>query len=167
MKIRWIPIPVRLLWSRRGKMRRCGILKETSISISQAESAVNSLGFCDEGWADAVSCQAKTLNHCSNLYYNPANAILAEKIINYSGFKKGIFRELGGRGLTRALSNLPENTVLINTRSRKEYYYNAVRLLPWQDHSDARSDGGRTLSTITFSPLPAVLNIARRTTLKN
>ena len=28
---------------------------------------VNSLGYCDEGWADAVCTQAKKLSHTSNL----------------------------------------------------------------------------------------------------
>ena len=32
---------------------------------------VNSLGYCDEGWVKAVSSQAATLQHISNLYYSP------------------------------------------------------------------------------------------------
>ena len=30
---------------------------------------VNSLGYCDEKWADAVAAQAHRLQHASNLYY--------------------------------------------------------------------------------------------------
>ena len=32
---------------------------------------VNSLGYCDDGWVKAVSEQAATLQHISNLYYSP------------------------------------------------------------------------------------------------
>ena len=34
---------------------------------------VNSLGFCDEGWVEAVTAQLNKLQHISNLYYNFAS----------------------------------------------------------------------------------------------
>ena len=39
---------------------------------------VNALGWCDEGWVQAVSHQAGELQHISNLYYNPVQTKLAK-----------------------------------------------------------------------------------------
>lgn len=49
---------------------------------------VSSLGYGDESWVKAVSEQAATLAHTSNLYYNPAVAKLADTLCKKSGFKK-------------------------------------------------------------------------------
>lgn len=49
---------------------------------------VVSLGFADEKWAEAVAKQAKSVQHISNLYYNPAVAEFAEKLCEKSGFEK-------------------------------------------------------------------------------
>ena len=56
---------------------------------------VNSLGFCDEGWAAAVSRQASTLNHTSNLYYTTPGGRLAELLCTNSGMKKAFFANSG------------------------------------------------------------------------
>ena len=56
---------------------------------------VNALGFCDEGWAEAVSRQAHTLQHCSNLYYNDAQATLAKELCEASGFQRVFFCNSG------------------------------------------------------------------------
>lgn len=56
---------------------------------------VNSLGFCDKGWADAVSAQANLLNHTSNLYYTQPGAQLAEALCTKTGFKKVFFANSG------------------------------------------------------------------------
>lgn len=47
---------------------------------------VNSLGWADEGWVNAVSKQAATLQHTSNLYYNPASAVFASELLRVSGY---------------------------------------------------------------------------------
>ena len=47
---------------------------------------VNSLGWADEGWVNAVSKQASTLQHTSNLYYNPASAVFASELLRVSGY---------------------------------------------------------------------------------
>lgn len=47
---------------------------------------VVSLGFADEGWANAVAKQAATLQHISNLYYNPTVAEFADMLCKKSGF---------------------------------------------------------------------------------
>ena len=46
---------------------------------------VNSLGFCDEKWADAVCRQVRTIQHCSNYYYNSVQAEFAEKLCKVTG----------------------------------------------------------------------------------
>ena len=47
---------------------------------------VNSLGWADKGWVNAVSKQAATLQHTSNLYYNPASAVFASELLRVSGY---------------------------------------------------------------------------------
>lgn len=56
---------------------------------------VNSLGYCDEGWTKAVSTQASTLQHISNLYYSPLQTELAKKLCNLTGFNKVFFCNSG------------------------------------------------------------------------
>ena len=47
---------------------------------------VNSLGYADHGWADAISKQAHTLQHTSNLYHTPLQKELARELCNKTGF---------------------------------------------------------------------------------
>ena len=56
---------------------------------------VNCLGYADAGWADAISKQASTLQHISNLYYSPVQVQLAEKLCEKSGFSKVFFCNSG------------------------------------------------------------------------
>ena len=49
---------------------------------------VNSLGYCDEGWVKAVTAQAATLQHISNLYYSPLQTAVAKKLCELTGFDK-------------------------------------------------------------------------------
>lgn len=56
---------------------------------------VNSLGYCDKEWADAVSAQANCLQHTSNLYYSMPDVQLAEKLCNLTGYSKVCFSNSG------------------------------------------------------------------------
>lgn len=56
---------------------------------------VNSLGFCDDGWVDAVIMQLKTLQHISNLYYTEPCAEVAKILCNRTGMKKVFFSNSG------------------------------------------------------------------------
>ena len=56
---------------------------------------VNSLGYCDTKWAAAVANQAATLQHTSNLYYNPVQTKLAETLCGLTGFSKVFFGNSG------------------------------------------------------------------------
>ena len=46
---------------------------------------VNSLGYCDMTWAEAVSEQAHKLQHTSNLYYTAPCGKLAKKLCKRTG----------------------------------------------------------------------------------
>lgn len=56
---------------------------------------VNALGYCDEGWAKAVSEQACKLQHCSNLYYNDAQAALVRDLCEMTGFERAFLCNSG------------------------------------------------------------------------
>jgi acetylornithine/N-succinyldiaminopimelate aminotransferase len=56
---------------------------------------VNSLGYADEKWVNAVSDQASKLAHISNLYYNPIQIELAKLLCEKSGFSKVFFANSG------------------------------------------------------------------------
>jgi len=49
---------------------------------------VNSLGYGNEKWAQAVAKQAQTMAHTSNLYYNPTVARFADALCERSGFDR-------------------------------------------------------------------------------
>ena len=49
---------------------------------------VNSLGYADDGWVKAVSEQAASVQHISNLYYSPLQTELAKKLCTLTGMKK-------------------------------------------------------------------------------
>lgn len=56
---------------------------------------VNSLGWADENWLQAVIHQASTLSHTSNLFYTSPSAQLAEKLVKASGLKRVFFGNSG------------------------------------------------------------------------
>ncbi len=56
---------------------------------------VNSLGFCDEGWVEAVTKQLNTLQHISNLYYTSPCAETAKLLCEKTGMKKVFFSNSG------------------------------------------------------------------------
>lgn len=56
---------------------------------------VNALGFCDAGWIDAVTKQAASLQHISNLYYTQPMTALAETLCKRTFAKKVFFCNSG------------------------------------------------------------------------
>lgn len=56
---------------------------------------VNALGYCDQGWTDAVTKQLHKLQHASNLYYTTPGIELAEKLSTFTGFEKAFFCNSG------------------------------------------------------------------------
>jgi acetylornithine/N-succinyldiaminopimelate aminotransferase len=55
----------------------------------------NSLGYCDEKWADAVCKQVRAVQHTSNYYYTEVQADFAEKLCEISGYSKVFFGNSG------------------------------------------------------------------------
>lgn len=55
----------------------------------------NSLGFCDEKWADAVCAQVRSIQHTSNYYYTKVQADFAEKLCTSTGYSKVFFGNSG------------------------------------------------------------------------
>lgn len=55
----------------------------------------NSLGYCDQSWADAVSEQAHKMQHTSNYYYTKVQADFAEKLCNATGYGSVFFGNSG------------------------------------------------------------------------
>ena len=56
---------------------------------------VNSLGYCDPEWVQAVSNQAATLQHTSNLYYTTPDIALAQEHCTETGYQKAFFCNSG------------------------------------------------------------------------
>ncbi|MBQ3140936.1 MAG: aspartate aminotransferase family protein [Clostridia bacterium] len=57
--------------------------------------AVSSLGISDDAWQQAVSQQAATLSHTSNLYYNEPQVVLARMLCQKTGMSKVFFANSG------------------------------------------------------------------------
>ncbi|MBR2954849.1 MAG: acetylornithine/succinylornithine family transaminase [Ruminococcus sp.] len=55
----------------------------------------NSLGFCDEEWADAVCHQVRTLQHSSNYYYTAVQGDFAEILCQSTGYERVFFCNSG------------------------------------------------------------------------
>ncbi len=55
----------------------------------------NSLGFCDEDWADAVCNQVRAIQHTSNYYYTKVQADFAQKLCSTTGYSKVFFGNSG------------------------------------------------------------------------
>ena len=57
--------------------------------------AVNTFGFADEAWQEAVTAQLGALQHTSNLYYSEPCARLASMLCEKTGMKKVFFSNSG------------------------------------------------------------------------
>lgn len=56
---------------------------------------VNSLGYCEDGWVNAVSTQLNTIQHISNYFYSEQASKLAEKLCKLTGLSKVCFSNSG------------------------------------------------------------------------
>ena len=55
----------------------------------------NSLGYCNDEWADAVCAQVRSIQHTSNYYYTSVQAEFAEKLCTSTGYSKVFFGNSG------------------------------------------------------------------------
>lgn len=56
---------------------------------------VNSLGYCNDGWVQAVTKQVGTIQHMSNYFYSEQSSNLAEKLCTLTGLSKVCFGNSG------------------------------------------------------------------------
>lgn len=56
---------------------------------------VNSLGYCDEGWVNAITAQASSIQHMSNYFYSPQTSKLAQTLCEKTPFAKVCFGNSG------------------------------------------------------------------------
>ena len=56
---------------------------------------VNSLGYCNDGWVQAVTKQAGKIQHMSNYFYSEQSSNLAEKLCTLTGLSKVCFGNSG------------------------------------------------------------------------
>ena len=98
---------------------------------------VNSLGYNNEGWIDAVTEQLKKVQHTSNLYYNSTVAEYAEMLTKKTGFNRVFLCNSGAEANECAIK-------LARKYSFDKYgenRYNIITLV--------NSFHGRTMATIT------------------
>ena len=97
---------------------------------------VNSFGYCDPVWVEAVANQAALLQHTSNLYYTAPCAELAELLCRRTGMSKVFFGNSGAEA--------NECAVKVARKYAAEHkgaeYYNIITL--------NKSFHGRTLTTL-------------------
>ncbi len=98
---------------------------------------VNSLGFCNNEWAEAVALQAKTMQHISNLYYTTPCIDLAKTLCERTGFKKVFFGNSGAEA--------NEGAIKIARKYSFEKYENQER---YKILSLKNSFHGRTITTL-------------------
>ena len=98
---------------------------------------VNSLGYCDLAWAEAVSQQAHKLQHTSNLYYTAPCGKLAKKLCRRTGLDAVFFGNSGAEANEGAIKCARKYSVDTYGESR-----NKVITLVNSFH-------GRTLATLT------------------
>ena len=98
---------------------------------------VNSLGYCDLTWAEAVSEQAHKLQHASNLYYTAPCGKLAKKLCKRTGQSRVFFGNSGAEANEGAIKCARKYSVDTYGESR-----NKVITLVNSFH-------GRTLATLT------------------
>ncbi len=114
---------------------------------------VNSLGWCDDEWVAAVSGQAATLQHTSNLFYTAPGAQLAAALCQATGMAKAFFANSGAEANEGAIK-------AARKYSREKYGEGRAVILSLQE-----SFHGRTLATLSatgqdtfhqhFHPFPA------------
>lgn len=97
---------------------------------------VNSLGWADESWLQAVITQAGKLQHTSNLFYTEPSTQLAQRLTTASGLKRAFFCNSGAEANEGAIKTARKY-------SHDKYGENRATIL-----SLVNSFHGRTISTL-------------------
>lgn len=100
---------------------------------------VNSLGYCDDDWADAVCKQARAVQHTSNYYYTKVQADFAAKLSEVTGYDRMFFGNSGAEANECAIKIARKYSFDKYGKDAKRY--NIITL--------ANSFHGRTLATLS------------------
>ncbi len=127
--------------------------------------AVNTFGFADDAWAEAISAQAQILQHTSNLYYSAPCVRLAEQLCLRTGMKKVFFSNSGAEANECAIKVARQYAA-----QKKGPEHHGILTLSGSFH-------GRTLATLAatgqevfhrhFQPLPEGFVSARTNDLED
>ncbi len=98
--------------------------------------AVNTFGYCDEGWTAAVEAQLGRLQHTSNLYYHEPGALLAEKLCTRTGAQSVFLSNSGAEANECAI----KCARLWASREKGSEYFHIITL--------KNSFHGRTITTL-------------------
>ena len=98
---------------------------------------VNTLGYCDLAWAEAVSKQAHKLQHASNLYYTAPCGKLAKRLCQRTGMSRVFFANSGAEANEGAI------------KAARKYSFDHYGSDRYQIITLVNSFHGRTLATLT------------------
>ncbi|MCL2493662.1 MAG: acetylornithine/succinylornithine family transaminase [Clostridiales bacterium] len=109
---------------------------------------VNSLGFCDPQWVEAVQAQAAALQHASNLFYTEPCARAAESLMKLTGMRNMFFANSGAEANEGAIKAARKYSFEKYGKGREDSFdrYRIVTL--------SGSFHGRTIATITATAQP-------------
>ena len=99
--------------------------------------AVNTFGFCDDAWMQAVTNQMGKFQHASNLYYSKPCADLAELLCAKTGYKKVFFSNSGAEANECAIKTARKYAEI----NKGKKYFNIITLV--------NSFHGRTITTLS------------------
>lgn len=119
--------------------KNCTLVDEDGKNYTDFTSGigVNSLGYANEKWVEAVSKQAATLAHVSNLYYTLPQTQLAKKICDRTHFSKMVFSNSGAEA----------NEAMI--KAARKYSYDKYGKQRYEIITLVNSFHGRTISTLS------------------
>ena len=99
----------------------------------------NSLGYCDEEWAEAVCAQARAIQHTSNYYYTKVQSDFAAKLSEVTGYDKMFFGNSGAEANECAIKLARKYS--FDKYGKDSKRYNIITLV--------NSFHGRTLTTLS------------------
>ena len=120
-----------------GKGAKCVSVDGKEYIDFTAGIGVNCLGFCDDGWVEAVTAQMKKLQHVSNLFYSEPQVKAADLLTKRTGLKKVFFGNSGAEANEAAIKTARK----YGTTQRGVHVNKIISL--------ANSFHGRTMATIT------------------
>ena len=120
-----------------GKGSRCISVDGKEYIDFTSGIGVNCLGYCDDGWVQAVTEQITKLQHCSNLFYSEPQVKAAKMLTERTGMKKVFFGNSGAEANEAAIKTARK----YGTTNKGENCNKIISLV--------NSFHGRTMATIT------------------